>query len=150
MASSEFEKSKSLIGSYGQPESTPARKDNSLRRAEERMDILTQKLEELAKLMTMKTERLMVKVRLMEERQNEFIMDTQKKLTGMVTRSAELPRVEMRMHEVIEKHNQVVRAFENKINQIKRLVDQQEVQLFKAMGELEESRKEIARLKRLT
>lgn len=151
MASSEFEKTTS--GLFGSPDTLSSRKETSgsaLKRNEERLDVLNQKFEDLAKLMTMKTERLMVKVRMMEERQNEFIMDTQKKLTGMVTRSAELPKLEMRMQEVLEKHNQVIRTFENKINHIKRIVDQQEISLFKAIAELEESRREIARLKRIT
>jgi hypothetical protein len=151
MATSEFEKTN--LGLFGSPESSAPRKEGAggaLKRNEERIDVLNQKFEDLAKLMTMKTERLMVKVRMMEERQNEFIMDTQKKLTGMVTRSAELPKLEMRMQEVLERHNQVIRTFENKINHIKRVVDQQEVTLFKAMAELEESRREIARLKRIT
>lgn len=152
MANAEFEKGKTLIGTYGLQDSQPKKEmgGGGLKRLEDRLDVLNQKFEDLAKLMTMKTERLMVKVRMMEERQGEFIMDTQKKLTTMVTRSAEGPKMEMRVQELLEKHNQVVRAFENKINQIKRLVDQQEVTLFKAMGELEESRREIARLKRLT
>jgi len=141
MAQSEFER----IGT-----GTRDSAGSGLKRLEARVDVLGQKFEDLAKLMTMKTERLMVKVRLMEERQTEFIMDTQKKITGMVTRSADVPKMEMRVQELLEKHNQVIRTFENKISQIKRLVDQQEISLFKALAELEDSRREIARLKRLT
>jgi hypothetical protein len=41
-----------------------------------------------------------------------------------------------------------VRTFENRLGQLKRIVENQEVELYKLVAELQEARKELARLKR--
>jgi hypothetical protein len=87
------------------------------RKFEEKLEILSTRLEELGKLINMKTERLTLKQRAAEERQDE-------------------------------RANQLTRNFETRVNHLRKLVENQENQIYRALTELEELRREIARLKR--
>jgi hypothetical protein len=121
---------------------------SNYRKVEERLDILGSRIEELMKLITLKTERLSVKQRMIDERQDEMAQDFQKRLMAILTKSADLPKIELKIQELLERQNQVVRNFDNRMNHFRKVVETQEVQLFKALAELDESRREIARLKR--
>ena len=119
------------------------------RKFEERLEIISSRLEELTKLINLKTERLSVRQRMFEERQDEVASDFQKRLTSMVARYSEMPKIELKIQELLERQNQVIRTFESRMNHFRKVIDNQESQLFRALTELEEARREIARLKRL-
>lgn len=118
------------------------------RKLEERLEIFSSRLEELTKLINLKTERLSVRQRMNEERQDEMAIDFQKRLTTLVTKSAEMPKMELKIQELIERQNQVIRNFENRMNHFRKVIENQEIQMYRALTELEEARREIARLKR--
>ncbi len=118
------------------------------RKIDERLDILSARIEELTKLLNMKTERLGVKQRMIEERHEEMTQDFQKRLMAVLSRSVDMPRMELKIQELLEHQNQMVRNFENRLNHLKRVTENQELQLFKATAELDEARREIMKLKR--
>jgi len=93
------------------------------KKLEERISILASNLEELTKLINMKTERLAVKMRMVEERQEEFIQDVQKRLLALNVRGAETAKLDLKIQELLERQNQMVRNFENRINQMKRALE---------------------------
>ncbi|HEX4925599.1 MAG TPA: hypothetical protein VFV50_16005 [Bdellovibrionales bacterium] len=118
------------------------------RKIEERFQMVADQLNEISRIMALRTERLAVKIKLLEERQANFIEDFQKRLTSLTTKALSGARVDVKVAELIEKHNQVVRTFENRLSQLKRVVENQEIELYKAANELQEARKELAKLKR--
>ena len=119
------------------------------RKFEERLEIFSSRLEELTKLINLKTERLGVRQRMTEERQDEISQDFQKRLTAVITKSAEMPKMQLKIEELLDRQNQVIRNFENRMNHFRKVIENQEVQMFRALTELEEARREIARLKRV-
>jgi len=119
------------------------------KKIEEKFEALANRIEELTKLINMKTERIAVKQKMMEERQEDTAQDTQKKFISLMARHGDLPKVEFKIQEMIERHNQVVRMFENRLTQMKRVIDEQNMQLLKTAAEFDEARREISRLKRL-
>ncbi|MEQ1878098.1 MAG: hypothetical protein ABL958_15755 [Bdellovibrionia bacterium] len=118
------------------------------KKLEERVQGLSDQMNELSRLLALKTEKMSIKIRLLEERQQGFIEDFQKKLTSFNVRMSDKPRVDIMVQEIIEKHNQIVRTFENRLGQLKRVVENQEAELYKIMNELQEARRELSRLKR--
>jgi len=122
---------------------------SQIRKIEERMDVLSSHLEELTKLINLKTEKVAIKQKTLEERQEEMIQDFQKRLIAVITKSAELPKLEVRIQELIERQNHAMRNFESRMNHFRKITENHESQLFRVLTEVEELRREIARLKRL-
>jgi hypothetical protein len=118
------------------------------RKQNARFEKISEQINELSKLMNLKTERTAIKVKLLEERHQAFMEEVQQRLTNIAVKASDKPRIDFKIEEMLEKHNQVIRTFENRLNQLKRIVENQEVELYKATAELQEARKEIAKLKR--
>jgi hypothetical protein len=119
------------------------------KKLEERIERLSEQVNELSRLSNVRLEKLTIKLRMMDEKFEAFSSDLQKKIGVINMRSSERPRMDLKIEELIEKHNQVVRTFESRLNQLKKVVEGQEIELYKAANELQEARKELARLKRL-
>lgn len=126
----------------------PATPRTDARKADQKVNALGEQINELSRILALKTERMSIKIKLLEERQQAFVEEFQQKMTSMNVKLSDRPRVDIMVQEIIERHNQVVRTFENRLGQLKRVVENQEVELLKAMNELSEARKELARLKR--
>ncbi len=118
------------------------------RKVEDRFQGLSEQINELSRLMSLKTERMSIKIKLIEERHQTFVEDFQQRMTAVNVKMSDKPRMDMKIEELIERQNQAVRTFENRMTQLKRVVENQEAELYKVMNELQEARKEIARLKR--
>ena len=54
----------------------------------------------------------------------------------------------MKIQELVDRHNSIIRNFENRLLSMQRLVSEQEMTLHNAQAALDEARNEIARLKR--
>lgn len=119
------------------------------RKIEERLDVIGGRIEELTKLINLKTERLAVKQRMIEERQEEMFQDFQRRLMAVLSKSSDMPKVELKIQELLERQNQMIRTFENRMNHFRKVSEDQQIQLFKAANELEEYRRELSRLKRI-
>ncbi len=54
-----------------------------------------------------------------------------------------------KLEQMMQKHNEIILAFEAKLSKVQKVMSDQEIQLMNYKGALEEARHEIARLKRL-
>jgi chromosome segregation ATPase len=134
---------------FDESEPTPApRAKSDTRKTEDRVNAMGEQINELSRLLALKAERMSIKIKLIEERQQSYIEEFQKKLTTLNVKLSDKPRVDIMVQEIVEKHNQVIRTFENRLGQLKRVVENQEAELYKVMNELQEARRELARLKR--
>ena len=77
------------------------------------------------------------------------VENLERRIQSGSTRISDYARMEMRIQEMLEKHNQVVRGFEMKMQQMKRSLDEQNLKTLGFAEALDEARRELARIKRL-
>ncbi|NCN40086.1 hypothetical protein GW916_02445 [bacterium] len=75
--------------------------------------------------------------------------DMHAKVAQLLSKVNETRLAENRIQEIVDRHQQVVRSFEARLTQLKKLVSEQELQLSASRAELKDALKEISRLKRL-
>lgn len=87
------------------------------------------------------------------QRQTELLKngfsDMHAKIAQVVSRVNERKVEEGAVKEMVERHASVVQAFEVRLNQLSRVLSEQELQLMSARSELKDALLEIARLKKL-
>lgn len=86
------------------------------------------------------------------QRQGELVQgqfgDMHAKIAQLLSKVNESRLAESRIQEIVDRHQQVVQSFEARLQQLKKLVTEQELQLSASRSELKEAMKEISRLKR--
>lgn len=75
--------------------------------------------------------------------------DMHAKIAQLLSKVNETRLSENRIQEIVERHQQVVQSFEARLQQLKKLVTEQELQLSASRAELKDALKEIARLRKL-
>ena len=87
------------------------------------------------------------------QNQNELIKngfgDLHQKLAHVASRVNERKVNDGVVKEMVDRHTQIVQGFEVRLNQLQRLIGEQELQLINARSELKEALHELARLKKL-
>lgn len=87
------------------------------------------------------------------QRQTELLKngfaDVHAKMAQVVSRVNERRVEDGAVKEMVERHAQVVQAFEVRLQQLQRVLSEQEMQLMSARSELKQAMLEIARLKKL-
>ncbi len=86
------------------------------------------------------------------QRQGEMIQgqfgDMHAKVAQLMSKVNESRLAEGRIQEMVDRHQQVVQSFEARLQQMKKLMTEQELQLSASRSELKEALKEITRLKK--
>lgn len=86
------------------------------------------------------------------QRQGELVQgqfgDMHAKIAQLLSKVNESRLAESRIQEIVDRHQQVVQSFEARLQQLKKLVTEQELQLSASRAELKEALKEISRLKK--
>lgn len=75
--------------------------------------------------------------------------DMHAKVAQLLSKVNETRLAENRIQEIVDRHQQVVQSFEARLQQLKKIVSEQELQLSASRSELKDALKEISRLKRL-
>lgn len=87
------------------------------------------------------------------QRQGELVQgqfsDMHSKVAQLLSKVNESRLAESRIQEMVDRHQQMVHSFEARLQQLKKLVTEQELQLSASRSELKEALKEISRLKKL-
>lgn len=120
-----------------------------LRRVEEQFQNLTDKVQETVKTTTLKTEKLGQRMAQMEQRSDALSHELRTKYASLSGKITERNLQESEIHGLLERHNQIIRNFENRMTQLQRLIEQQQLQMMNSQAALEEARREIARMKRI-
>lgn len=86
------------------------------------------------------------------QRQGELVQgqfsDMHAKVAQLLSKVNESRLAESRIQEMVDRHQQVVQSFEARLQQLKKIVTEQELQLSASRSELKEALKEISRLKK--
>ncbi|MGE4133094.1 MAG: hypothetical protein AB7F86_15740 [Bdellovibrionales bacterium] len=116
---------------------------------ESKLASMTTKMEE----MTAQNKQRFERVQGHFQRQNEILQsgfgDVNAKIAQVVSRVNERRVEDSAVKEMVERHSQVVQSFEIRLQQLQRVISEQELQLASARSELKEAIREIARLKKL-
>jgi chromosome segregation ATPase len=87
------------------------------------------------------------------QRQTEMVQtsfsDIHQKIAQVVSRLNERRLSENVVKEMVDRHSQAVQAFEVRLQQVQKVISEQEMQLMNARSELREALQELAKLKRL-
>jgi len=117
----------------------------ALIQAEKRAEGMTAKIEEVARTVHMRLERFSQALIRLEEMHNSFKQETTGKLAQIVAKVNERKVNDTKVQELIDRHNMIVRNFENRLLSLQRLVSEQEMALHNAQAALEEARVELAK-----
>ncbi|MGE0525796.1 MAG: hypothetical protein AB7G93_17800 [Bdellovibrionales bacterium] len=116
---------------------------------ESRVETMHTKVEDLAAQNRQRFERVQGAF----QRQNESIQngfgDMNSKIAAVVSRVNERKVAEGMIKEMVDRHAAVVQTFEVRMQQLQRVISEQELTLMNARSELREALQELARLKKL-
>lgn len=120
---------------------------NSLRvafiQAEKRSESILAKMEDLSRTVHGRLERFSQALIRMEEIQNNQKQENQGKFAQIAAKVNERKVSDSKVQELIDRHNTVIRNFENRLLSLQRVVSEQEMALHNAQAALEEARIEL-------
>jgi hypothetical protein len=96
-----------------------------------------------------KFDRLAKAIHRIEEYQRQMFEEYSQKLAGVGSKLSERRLSESKIEEMMDRHNQMVKTFEVRLQQMQKLISEKEMMLFGAHSALEDAKKELAKLKRL-
>lgn len=115
---------------------------------ESRTEVLNTKVEDVVKQNKQRFERVQGHF----QRQNEMVQngfnDINAKMAQVVSRVNERKISENAIKEMVDRHAQLVQSFEVRMQQMQRVISEQELQLMNSRNELKEALHELARLKK--
>lgn len=115
---------------------------------EKRTETLGFKMEELARTVHARLERFSQAIVRVEDSMNKSNQDSSQKFAMVAAKVNERKITDMKVQELVDRHNSIIRNFENRLLSMQRLVSEQEMSLHNAQAALDEARNEISRLKR--
>lgn len=115
---------------------------------EKRTESLGFKMEELARTVHARLERFSAAIVRVEDTQNKAHQEIAGRFATVAAKVNERKITDTKVQELVDRHNSIIRNFENRMHSLQRLVSEQEMALHNAQATLDEARNEIARLKR--
>lgn len=120
-----------------------------LMQMEKKTEMVHSQLQELARNTNSRLERFAAAIMRFEENIGQSHQESTMKFAQITAKVNERKVTDNKVHELIDRHNHIIRNFENRLLALQRLVSEQELALHNSQAALEEARSEIARLKRL-
>ncbi len=120
----------------------------SLSQMERRTETIGFKMEELARTVHARLERFSQSLARVEDSQNKTQSENAQRFATVIAKVNERKVGDMKVQELMDRHNAIIRNFENRMLSLQRLTSEQEMTLHNAQAALDEARSEIARLKR--
>lgn len=120
---------------------------SALTQMDRRTETIAFKMEELAKTVHARLERFSQSIVRMEDAQNKTQSENAQRFATVVAKVNERKVGDMKVQELMDRHNSMIRNFENRMLSLQRLASEQEMALHNAQAALDEARSEIARLK---
>jgi uncharacterized protein YoxC len=116
---------------------------------ERRLDQLTARQNELARDSQSRLDRLDNQMIRLEDGISRLTNDTSQRVAALAARINERKVSDTKVQELMDRHNLMVRNFENRLSAMQKLAADQEQALLSAFAALEDARAELARLKRI-
>lgn len=120
-----------------------------LKEFESRLEVMTSKVDEMTGQNRIRFERVQGHFQRQTELLTNGFADVHSKIAQVVSRVNERRVEDSVIKEMVERHAHVVTAFETRMSQLQRVINEQEMQLMNAKAEIREAIQEIARLKKL-
>lgn len=122
---------------------------DSLKKLEKHMGKMVEQFNEFIKASQNRFQVLSEKTDLIEKQQGDLFRDSQKKFSEVHHRLKDRMDTEAQVRGLIEKHHQTLSSFESRLIQLKKALNEKEMQFMAAQEALVDARQEISRLKRL-
>lgn len=120
-----------------------------LKEFESKLETLTSRSDEMSKQNKVRFERVQGHFQRQSEILSKGFSDMHAKVAHVVSRVNERRVEDGAIKEMVDRHSHVVQAFEMRLQQLQRVISEQELQLMNARAEIREAIQEIARLKKL-
>jgi hypothetical protein len=78
-----------------------------------------------------------------------FAMESGQKISQLNQKLTERKSLEMKVQEMVDRHNNVIKSFEVRMGQLQKLLAEKDAMLVSAQATLNDAKMEITRLKRL-
>jgi branched-subunit amino acid aminotransferase/4-amino-4-deoxychorismate lyase len=121
---------------------------NQLLSMNDQLKQLTQAMTESNKTTNGKLERNQQHMSRLETSHNGLAVETGQKLQQINTKLAERKALDLKIQEMVDRHNNVIKSFEVRLNHMQKLLAEKEAMAAAAQTALNEAKMEIARLKR--
>jgi hypothetical protein len=114
----------------------------------EQLNKVVATVNELIKATNVKQERHQSLLNRLEQSHNGLAMETGQKLSQLSNKVNERKALDMKVQEMVDRHNNVIKSFEVRMNHMQKLLAEKEAQTLSAQTALNDAKMEIARLKR--
>ena len=115
---------------------------------ERRTETIAFKMEELARTVHARLERFSQSIVRVEDTLSKSQQESSQRFASVVQKVNERKINDNKVQELVDRHNTIVRNFENRLASLQRLASEQQLSLHNAQASLIEATNEIARLKR--
>lgn len=115
----------------------------------DQMNKIVGTVNELIKSSNAKFERQQALLTRLEQSHNGLATEAGQKITQLSQRVNERKSLDLKVQEMVDRHNNVIKSFEVRMNHLQKLLAEKEAQMISCQAALNEAKMEIARLKRL-
>jgi hypothetical protein len=116
---------------------------------EARLETTNTRLSDFINSTKAKYDRLAGMTQRLEEMARASLQDMAAKQSQLVSRVNERKLSDTKIEELVDRHNQLVATFELRLNQMQKVIAEQEMQLMASRDAIKEAQREFARMKRL-
>jgi hypothetical protein len=115
----------------------------------DQMNKIVATVNELIKGNSSKFDRQQALLTRMEQSHNGLAVEAGQKITQLSQKLNERKGLDLKIHEMVDRHNNVIKSFEVRMNHLQKLLAEKEAQMISSQTALNEAKMELARLKRL-
>lgn len=115
----------------------------------DQMNKIVGTVNELIKSTNAKFERQQALMSRLEQSHNGLATEAGQKITQLSQRVNERKSLDLKVQEMVDRHNNIIKSFEVRMNHLQKLLAEKEAQMISCQTALNEAKMEIARLKRL-
>lgn len=120
-----------------------------LRAAVEQMNAMMARMQDFMRASVARFDRMQASIAQLEKNDQSLVHDTAQTLTQFNQKFGERRILDVKVQEMIDRHNSVLKSYELRLAQLQKLIGEREQQILAANGALNEAKRELARLKRL-
>lgn len=122
---------------------------NEMRTVVEHMQHAMKQVNEFIRASQSRFEKLQTAIAQLERNDQALSLDNTQKLSNLAQKIGERKVLDIKVQEMIDRHNSVLKSYELRLNQLQKLIAEREQQIVATQGALNDAKREIARMKRL-
>jgi chromosome segregation ATPase len=115
----------------------------------DQMNKIVGTVNELIKSSNIKFDRNQQLLTRLEQSHNGLATEAGQKITQLSQRVNERKSLDLKVQEMVDRHNNIIKSFEVRMNHLQKLLAEKEAQMISCQTALNEAKMEISRLKRL-